>query len=58
MDKPVRSPSPARSNGTQYAGNPSERTITTHLIGLRQADISCVPPDQARYGLPRPTLRP
>src|SRR5512132_3842783 len=55
MDKPVRSPSPARSNGT-HAGNRSERTITTHLIGLRQADTSQVPPDRARYGLPRPTL--
>src|SRR4029450_11840509 len=55
MDKPVRSPSPARSNGT-HAGNRSERTITTYLIGLRQADTSQVPPDRARYGLPRPTL--
>jgi hypothetical protein len=38
MDKPVRSPSPARSNGT-HAGNRSERerTITTYLIDLRQA---------------------
>jgi hypothetical protein len=55
MDKPVRSPSPARSNGT-HAGNRSERTITTYLIGLRQADTSHVPPDRARYGLSRPTL--
>ena len=56
MDKPVRSPSPARSNGT-HAGTRSERTtITTYLIGLRQADTSQVPPDRARYGLPRPTL--
>jgi hypothetical protein len=55
MDKPVRSPSPGRSNGT-HAGNRSERTITTYLIGLRQADTSQVPPDRARYGLPRPTL--
>jgi hypothetical protein len=55
MDKPVRSPSPARSNGT-HAGNRSERTITTNLIGLRQADTSQVPPGWARYGLPRPTL--
>jgi hypothetical protein len=55
MDKPVRSPSPARSNGT-HAGNRSERTITTYLIGLRQADTSHMPPDRARYGLPRPTL--
>jgi hypothetical protein len=49
MDKPVRSPSPARSNGT-HAGNRSERTITTYLIGLRQADTSHVPPDRARTG--------
>ena len=40
------------------AGNRSERTITTYLIGLRQADTSQVPPDRARYGLPRPTLSP
>jgi hypothetical protein len=57
MDKPVRSSSPARSNGT-HAGTRSERTITTYLIGLRQADTSQVPPDRARYGLPRPTLSP
>jgi hypothetical protein len=38
------------------AGTRSERTITTYLIGLRQADTSHVPPDRARYGLPRPTL--
>jgi hypothetical protein len=38
------------------AGNRSERTITTDLIGLRQADTSQVPPGRARYGLPRPTL--
>jgi hypothetical protein len=56
MDKPVRSLSPARSNGTPRAGTRSERTITTYLIGLRQADTSHVPPDRARYGLPRPTL--
>ena len=40
------------------AGNRSERTITTYLIGLRQADTSQVPPERARYGLPRPTLSP
>jgi hypothetical protein len=40
------------------AGNRSERTITTDLIGLRQADTSQVPPGRARYGLPRPTLSP
>jgi hypothetical protein len=30
------------------AGNRSERTITTYLIGLRQADLSQVPPGRAR----------
>jgi hypothetical protein len=30
------------------AGNRSERTITTDLIGLRQADTSQVPPERAR----------
>jgi hypothetical protein len=34
------------------------RTITAYLIGLRQADLSQVPPDRARYGLPRPMLSP
>jgi hypothetical protein len=48
MDKPVVSPSPARSNGTHAPGTARIRTITTYLIGLRQADTSQVPPERAR----------
>jgi hypothetical protein len=58
MDKPVRSPSPARFEPHPRVGNRSERTITTYLIGLRQADLSHVLPERARYGLSRPTLSP
>lgn len=40
------------------AENRSQRTITTYLIGPRQAETFRVRPDRARYGLPRPALAP
>jgi hypothetical protein len=42
--------SPCRRSFERYprAGNRSERTITTYLIGLRRADVSQVPPERAR----------
>ena len=48
-----------RRQSPPVTSRPGDRfgdTITTNLIGLRQADTSQVPSGRARYGLPRPTL--
>jgi hypothetical protein len=50
MDKPVRSPVAHSFERHPIRREPLGANHHHYLIGLRQADISHVPPDQARTG--------